>query len=160
MRVKEFIKEIEKYSGKELLFSYPSNKLVGANYHLTEVKNVQFNTTDCGGKSNFWKETHFQIWESPQEIGKTDYLKVDKILSILKKVDKIKPLMYNTELKIEYGNEDFPTSVMQIEKISINDKKVVVTLFAGTTKCKGNDVCGIQEKEEQSNCCATEVACC
>ncbi len=64
MKVKEFVKVLEQHKGKELLFSYDQDQFVGANYHLTEVKNVQFDTTDCGGKTNFWEETHFQLWES------------------------------------------------------------------------------------------------
>ena len=160
MKLQEFINILETNPDKELLFAYTANHLAGANYHLTEVKNVQFDTTDCGGKTNFWKETHFQIWESPKEIGKTDYMKTDKILSIIKRVGSIKPLMLETELKIEYGNQIFPTSVMPIDQIIINEQRVVVNLFTESTRCKANDVCGVSEENEEENSCCTTVDCC
>ncbi len=160
MKLKEFITILEKNYDKELKFEYANNKVAGANYHLTEVKNVQFDTTDCGGKTNFWKETHFQLWESPNEIGKTEFMRTDKILSIIKKVDTIKPLMPQTELKIEYGNDNFSTSVMQIEDIIINEKEVLVKLFAEATRCKANDICGILEEKTVVDSCCETVGCC
>lgn len=143
MKVNEFIKVLEENKNKELLFAYEQDQLVGANYHLTEVKNVQFDTTDCGGKTNFWEETHFQLWESPSELGKLDYMTTDKILSILMRVNGIKALKTNTEVKFEYGNERFSTSVMPVNNIEFNDSRLIVSLYAEKTRCKANDVCGI-----------------
>lgn len=160
MKLKEFITTLEQNSDKELKFEYAPKQIAGANYHLTEVKNVQFDTTDCGGKTNFWKETHFQLWESPNEIDKTEYMKTDKILSIIKRVNSIKPLMLQTELKIEYGNNNFSTSVMPIEDIIINDNEVLVKLFVEATKCKANDKCGISEEKRVEDACCETVGCC
>lgn len=150
MKVNEFIKVLEQHKNKELLFSYKQDKFVGANYHLTEVKNVQFDTTDCGGKTNFWEETHFQLWESPTELGKRDYMTTDKILAILKRVDKIKAIKMDTEVKFEYGNEDFATSVMPVSDIKIEQNRLIVSLFTEATRCKANDVCGISEVDSVS----------
>jgi hypothetical protein len=143
MKVSEFIEILEQQKNKELLFSYAKDKLVGANYHLTEVKNVQFDTTDCGGKTNFWEETHFQLWESPTELGKRDYMTTDKILAILNRVNSIKAIKKDTDLKMEYGNESFFTSVMPIEHMYFDEKRVYVNLFSEATRCKANDVCGL-----------------
>ena len=161
MKTKEFIRVLEKNLSKELLFEYENNKYVGTNYHLTEVKNVSFDTVDCGGKSNSWKETQLQLWESPKEIGKTTYMTVDKIHSIIKKVNEIKPLNVDTTIRIEYGNDNFHTSVMDIDKIESRSDKIIVKLFAEATLCKANDECGIPQKKEaiEEACCA-EVGCC
>jgi len=143
MKVSEFIEILEQQKNKELLFSYAKDQYVGANYHLTEVKNVQFDTTDCGGKTNFWEETHFQLWESPTELGKRTYMTTDKILAIVTKVNSIKALKTGTEVKMEYGNETFSTSVMPIEHIDFDKNRVYVNLFSEATRCKANDVCGL-----------------
>ena len=45
MKVNDFITILEEQKGKELIFAYAENKMVGANYHLTEVKNVQYDTS-------------------------------------------------------------------------------------------------------------------
>ncbi len=159
MKVKEFIKVLEQNTGKELLFAYTRDQFAGANYHLTEVKNVTFDTTDCGGKTNYWEETHFQLWESPKELGKRSYMTTDKILAILRRVDGIKPIRQETELKIEYGNVDFPTSVMPVDKIDKDERRVYVNLFSEATRCKANDVCEltaleVQGEKEAAACCS------
>ena len=151
MKVSEFIEILEQQDNKELLFSYSQDKLVGANYHLTEIKNVQFDTIDCGGKTNFWEETHFQLWESPTELGKRDYMTTDKILAILRKVNSIKALKTGTEVKMEYGNETFATSVMPIEHIDFDEKRVYVNLFSEATRCKATDVCGLSEVDADAD---------
>ncbi len=143
MKVKEFITVLTEHKGKELLFSYAQDQLIGSNYHLTEVKNVQFDTTDCGGKTNFWEETHFQLWESPSELGKSSYMTTDIIAAIIAKVDGIKPIKQGTELKFEYGNDIFATSVMPVKEIEFDEKRVYVKLFAEATRCKAEDVCGL-----------------
>ena len=160
MKVSEFIKVLEEQKNKELLFSYAKDKLVGANYHLTEVKNVQFDTTDCGGKTNFWEETHFQLWESPTELGKRDYMTTDKILAILNRVDSIKAIKKDTDLKMEYGNDTFATSVMPVKHIEFDAKRVYVNLFSESTRCKANDVCNIPLEQEEKEACCTTSNCC
>ena len=160
MKVKEFINMLDQHRGKELLFSYQQDKLVGANYHLTEVKNVQFDTTDCGGKTNFWEETHFQLWESPEEIDKRTYMTTDKILSILNRVDGIKPLKKETELKFEYGNEDFTTAVMPVRELEWDQNRLYVSLFSEETKCKAKDQCCIEEEEIEAEACCETSNCC
>ena len=148
------------HKGKELLFSYQKDKLVGANYHLTEVKNVQFDTTDCGGKTNFWEETHFQLWESPEELNKRTYMTTDKIRSILNRVDGIKPIKMDTELKLEYGNEDFTTAVMPVQDLQWDENRLYVTLFSEQTRCKAQDECSIAVEEKEEEACCTTSNCC
>ena len=161
MLTKEFISLLENNLEKELLFEYANDKFVGANYHLTEVKNVFFDTVDCGGRSDSWKETHLQLWESPEEIGKINFMTVDKILSILKKVNGIKALEVKAPIKIEYGNADFHTTVMDIDAVVTENEKLIVKLFSQKTLCKANDVCGItQEKNVKEESCCNEVSCC
>jgi hypothetical protein len=96
MTTGEFIQLLTSNPNKELLFEYQPNNFAGANYHLTEIKKVHFDTVDCGGNPNEWHETQMQIWESPNEIGKTNYMTTDKILAIFQKVDSIKLLDYDT----------------------------------------------------------------
>ena len=159
MKVNEFIELLEQQNGKELLFEYANDKMVGANYHLTEVKNVQYDTTDCGGKRNFWEETHFQLWENPKEANKKRYMSTDKILAILHRVDSINPMKKSTSVRIEYGNDGFNTAVMPVQGIEILEKAVVVRLFEEKARCKANDACGIPKdaavaQKEVTACCA------
>ena len=54
---------------------------------------------------------------------------VDKILSVLEKVNNINTLWQETTIKIEFGNEKFHTSIMNIAG------------FSEKTLCKATDVC-------------------
>ena len=160
MKTKEFLQILENNKEKELIFEYTSNQLVAANYHLTEVKNVFFDTVDCGGKPNEWRETHLQLWEDPEDKGKRNYLKTDKVLAILKRVNSIKTLLLETEIKLEYGNDSFSTSVMPIDTIEVSEKTLKVKLFVEATKCKAKDVCGVPEIIEEKDACCTTTGCC
>ena len=160
MKVKELIEVLEKNKGKALKFEYKKGQFVEANYHLTEVKNVLFNTTDCGGNTNNWQETHLQLWENPTEHGKTAYMTTDKIMSILKRVDSISPLLLETALKVEYGNLSFHTSVMPVQQVNVYHKSVELALYEERARCKANDVCGYDVHEVQEESCCQAVACC
>jgi len=160
MKVVKFIEVLNVNKGKALKFLYKQNAYVEPNYHLTEVKNVLFDTTDCGGKRNTWEETHFQLWENPEEAGKLDFMTTDKILSILDKVDGLNPIKGLTELKFEYGNAEFNTGVMPVEDIEVLQHEVIVKLFEEAARCKANDVCGIAQEEEKKEACCTTDACC
>lgn len=161
MKVTEFIEVLHVNKGKALKFLYKQGAFVAPNYHLTEVKNVLFDTTDCGGKRDTWEETHFQLWENPKEEGKLDFMTTDKILQILDKVNGLNPIKGSTELKIEYGNEDFNTGVMPVEGLELYENEIIVKLFEEAARCKANDVCGIVEEEAQAEaaCCTTDTCC-
>ena len=161
MKVVEFIEVLDVNKDKALKFLYEQNEFVAPSYHLTEVKNVLFETTDCGGKRNTWEETHFQLWENPKEANKLNFMTTDKILSILNKVDGINPLKKSTEVKIEYGNKGFNTGIMPVEDIEIYENELIVRLFEEEARCKANDVCGVVEavEEKKEECCATDTCC-
>ena len=163
MKTHEFLKVLKENDQKALLFEYQESKFAGTNYHLTEVKNVTFETVDCGGKVNDWKETHVQLWESPTEVGKEYYITTDKAVAILERVNGIRPLWLETEVKVEFGNAEFHTSVLSIDRIVSDNSKLIVKLFPNETQCKAQETCGVlveDSVEETSESCAPESGCC
>jgi len=162
MKVNKFIGLLEANRGKQLRFQYLENEYVQPNYHLTEVKNVAYDTTDCGGKTNFWKETHMQLWENPAEEGKSDFMTTDKILAILERVDGIKPLWKETELKFEYGNSNFNTGVMPVQASKSSEIYLELLLFEEKARCKANDLCltGKETEPLEEPCCSPSSSSC
>ncbi len=160
MKTFELLEILKNHQNKALLFEYAPNKIAPANYHLTEVKNTTFESVDCGGNSNTWQETILQLWESPKEIGKTDFITTQKALAILDKVNRIKPLVLNAEAKIEYGNDTFHTSVMKITDIQISEEALTLKLHSEATKCKAPDICGVPEEETEKESCCGPTGCC
>jgi len=74
MKTNEFLSLLKEHADKSLLFEYKSGHFVGANYHITEVKNISIESVDCGAGTDFWKETIIQLWESPKENDTLEYM--------------------------------------------------------------------------------------
>ncbi|TAI47236.1 DUF6428 family protein [Flagellimonas allohymeniacidonis] len=165
MNTQEFLQLLKSNQGKELMFEYQTDKYVGANYHITEVKNISVDSVDCGARTDHWKETVVQLWESPKEIGKTEYMTGYKALGILNKVDRMRPMVQDAEIKFEYSNNDFNTAQLFVQGYGITEKALVLNLSIEKTDCKAKDTCGVPVKtqenpKEMANCCTPESGCC
>jgi len=163
MKTQEFLEILENHKNKSLLFEYSPGKLVGANYHITEVKNLTIESVDCGAGTDAWKETIIQLWESPKEKDKTEFMGTFKALGILKKVDGMRPMVRDAEVKFEYSNETFHTAQLFVNDYSYNDQKLIINLGVEKTDCKAKEVCGVPEPaivEATQNSCAPGGGCC
>ncbi len=163
MKTKLFLELLKQHQDKSLLFEYAPNMLIGANYHITEVKNVTVDAVDCGAGVDCWKETIIQLWESPSEIGKTTYMSTYKALAVLNKVGKIKPMEMDAEVKFEYGNAHFHKAHLNVKDVLIQEKQLLVKLLVSPTDCKAKEACGISVPSDQAlplNSCSPESGCC
>jgi hypothetical protein len=164
MKTHEFISLLKAHQGKSLLFEYVPGQLVGANYHITEVKHLQIDSVDCGARTDSWNETIIQLWESPSEIGKTEYMSAYKATGILNKVGGIKPYDPDSEVKIEYGNPLFHTAHLFINDFEIHGSNLLIKLAVTKTDCKAKETCGIPEtttvQADTADCCTPGNGCC
>ena len=172
MKTHEFFNLMEAHKEKSLLFEYATNQLVGANYHITEVKHITVNSVDCGSQTDSWKETIIQLWESPTELGKAEYMTVYKGLAILKKVGGIKPYVLDAEVKFEYGNALFHRAQLFVKDFEIRHNNLIIKLAIEKTDCKAKDICGAPNSMSNQNsdiletvtsnnpCCSPDGNCC
>ncbi len=165
MKTSELLSLLKQHQEKSLLFEYTDGTFVGANYHITEVKNIIVDAVDCGARTDFWKETIVQLWESPKEKDKREYMTAYKALSILNKVDRMKPMVRDAEIKFEYSNADFHTAQLFVNDFSLNQKELVIHLAVQKTDCKAKEACGVPEttvasEKETAACCSPESGCC
>ena len=166
MKTQDFFNLLDQHKDKSLLFEYAPNVLVGANYHITEVKHITVDSVDCGAQTDAWKETIIQLWESPSEIGKTEHMTVFKAISILKKVGTMKPYIANSEVKFEYSNSNFHTAQLFVNDFEIKNNNIIIKLAIEKTDCKAKELCGVPETVLESNsnndqpCCSPEGNCC
>ena len=161
MKTSEFFDLLETHKDKALLFSYTPGKWIGANYHITEVKHLKIDSVDCGSSTDAWNETIIQVWESPSEVDKKEFMSVYKALGILKKVGKMKAYDLKAEVKIEYGNDHFHTAQLFISDYSIAQAQLQIHLAVEKTDCKAKDACGIPEiAMEESTSCTPGGGCC
>ena len=155
MKTNEFLSLLKAHPNKELLFEYKKGQFVGANYHITEIKNITVDSVDCGAGVDFWKETVIQLWESPDEHEKEEYLSAYKALGILNKVDGIKPMERDVEVKFEYSNANFHTAQLFVDDFTIDQNKLIMKLAIEKTDCKARETCGVPiavEASEESSC--------
>ena len=161
MNTQELLNLLNAHQDKSLLFEYSKNAFVGANYHITEVKNITIDSVDCGSGTDYWKETIIQLWESPGETDKTEYMTVDKALAILSKVHRIKPMELSAEVKFEYSNSSFHTAQMFVSDFTLDNKQLILKLSINKTDCKAKEACATPAEEvKASSCCEPESGCC
>jgi len=165
MKTKEVFQLFKDHQGKSLLFEYKPNQFVKANYHITEVKHLKIDSVDCGAQTDAWNETIIQLWESPKELDKTEFMSVYKALSILNKVGKMKPYDMESEAKFEYSNDVFHTAQLFVNDFEIRDNNLIVKLAIEKTDCKAKETCGVPEEEvvlssTEEPCCSPTGNCC
>ena len=155
MKTAEFTKTLQENSNKTLLFEYQSGQFVRADYHITEIKNVNFDTVDCGGIRNNWSEVHVQLWENeiPEPNHSVDSVKAMKIFDVVNEVRETYP---HAEIKFEYGNATFPTAVLPVHHIKDSGNALIVQLVPDQTTCKAKDRATTPE-EKASACCVTST---
>ncbi len=160
MKTQELFDVLTHNQGKSLLFEYAPNLLVGANYHITEVKHVTIDAIDCGSNADAWKETIVQLWESPSELGKTEYMSAYKALGILKKVGQMKAYNFDSEVKFEYSNATFHTAQLFVNDFEIKGQHLIIKLAVEKTDCKAKEMCGVSASESTETVAAGEEPCC
>ena len=160
MVLRDFIDTLSAHTDKELLFEYAPGVLVGTNYHITEVKSTHVDSVDCGGQADSWDETVIQLWESPDEIGKKDYMAVPKALQILQTVSKVKAFKLDSLVKLEYSNANFHTASLDVKNIVVNGSQLVFKLHVISTDCKAKELCGVPEPTIDGGSCAPGSGCC
>ncbi|EMS34446.1 hypothetical protein C943_03665 [Mariniradius saccharolyticus AK6] len=152
MKTSEFTQILEKSPGKALFFEYQAGQYVRPDFHITEIKNVNFDTVDCGGIRNQWSEVHVQLWENeiPEPNHAVDTAKALKIFEVVNRVRETYPA---SEIKFEYGNSKFPTAILPIHQIKDTGNALIVQLVPDQTTCKAKDRATTPE-EKAAACCA------
>jgi hypothetical protein len=146
MNTQEFLSRLESLPDQALIFDYGDNQ-VKPGYHVTEVMNVTYESMDCGGQANFWRETIIQLM-GPSIKDKAEYMTTQKFLSIYKKVAASVPVRGEAELRFEYGDSSHAALHYHIGNVQQNGDAVVVYLRQPGVTCKASD-----RKLDGVSCC-------
>ncbi len=149
MKTREFIDLLRAAPERELQFENEEGDRVPGGYHLTEIKAVAYETVDCGGQGNRWKETILQLWV-PEDAG-TDCMKAGKFVRIFDSVRSAVALDEEGQVRIEYGDAKFFPSVYHVSSVSQDGDALRVVLQPPGTTCKARDR---RADKAESNCCA------
>jgi hypothetical protein len=163
MQTAEFFKLIDQHPGKLLRFRDHHGALVHPSYHVSEVKTASFETVDCGNMAHQWEETILQLWLSADPDAERA-METGKVVGILAKVSQKIAVNPDTELRIEYGNENFPPIVFHVDQVETDDKTVTVSLRSPVLQCKleerGGSCARPEEPEAKEGSCCSGTGCC
>ncbi len=151
MTIKSFLALLEKHPQKELVFEYEANQFIPV-YHITEIKNVHFESIDCGGNAHETFQTITQLWISPKDFLKQKCMTAEKALKIYNIVDGVKPMKRDTEIFFEYGYKELRTSVYSVEAIEETADQLIIKMFVPKTACKPAQKV-IEKGKEILSCC-------
>ncbi|RZK72570.1 MAG: hypothetical protein EOO85_19020 [Pedobacter sp.] len=130
-----FKSELLQHNEQILQFAYSSDKMVDSSYHITEVKQAEITSVDCGGVMNVWTEVILQLWEP--EYKETDRaMQVKKALSIIELVESKLSLNPDGIVKIEFGNSEYDTRQMYPSSFDVNHDELTIKLTPDFTQCK------------------------
>ena len=100
MLTKEFLELLNSNPGKELIFEYEKEHFVPSSYHITEVKNMHYESVDCGGFAHEEFQTIVQLWVNENEKNGR-HMETQKAHKIMKLVDGVRPLRLDTKIFFE-----------------------------------------------------------
>jgi hypothetical protein len=154
MKTKEFIAALRAAPQNRLLFVDEDGNTIRAGYHLTELKVASFQTVDCGGQLNNWTETILQLWVPPH--ARDRHMTAAKFLQIFDKVRGMIPLDLASEIRFEYGDENFFPSTYHAHSIWRDCQTTRVLLEPPEATCKARDrrACGAGDQGAQACCTA------
>jgi hypothetical protein len=148
MKTREFIEELRGARGKQVLFVDEEGTAIHGGYHLTELKAASFDTVDCGGQKNRWNETLVQLWV-PEEEESDEFMTADKFLSIYDRVSGMIALDPESEIRFEYGDENFSPSNYHVAKVTEIAETIRVELRPPQATCKARD----RREAGAASCC-------
>ena len=158
MKTNEFIARLRTAPNNQLIFVDLDDRTVHSGYHLTELKAASFDTVDCGGQTNRWQETIVQLWVPSHAAN--EYMTVAKFLKIFEKVRGMIPLNLDTEVRIEYGDENFFPSTYHVRSVTHDQTTTRVLLEPPQTTCKARDRRHAALPTTGSCCAPATEACC
>ncbi|KVV13323.1 DUF6428 family protein [Flavobacterium sp. TAB 87] len=167
MKWSEFKSQLSQFPSHHLQFEITKDTFVHPSFHITEIKQANITSVDCGGKKNEWTEIIVQLWE-PEVLENNRSMQVTKALSIIELVEKSVALDYNAAVKIEFGNAVFETKQMLPQEFEIKNDELILKLQTDATQCKAIDrgeACGTPKPKlkitnASENVCTPDSGCC
>ncbi|PZA05936.1 hypothetical protein EWH23_09585 [Meiothermus sp. PNK-Is4] len=165
MNTQEFLQKLAQHPDKVLVFEYDTGQRVAPGYHVTEIMNVTYESMDCGGQANAWRETVVQLMD-PSPKDKPEFMPVKKFLSIYNRVAASVAVEGEAEVRFEYGNPARPAMRYHVGRLEVEGEKLVVRLTPPGVTCKAADwaraagCCGPAVETSQELPVAARDCCC
>jgi hypothetical protein len=127
----------------KMRFVLPDDRVIQADFHVTEVGHVVKRFIDCGGTTHSTQACVLQVWLAAND--KEHRLKAGKLASIL---ELAKPLIPADDLEVEVEYEDATVSQYPISSFTAEPGELTFRLEHKHTDCLAREACGLE-----SGCC-------
>lgn len=139
MQVKQFLSAIGQ-NKKPLLFEYAPGKRVQGGYHVTEIKNAQYDTIDCGNSVHRWQEVIVQVWVPEEAQESEPHMPTAKFRKIWDVVDSRLSLFQDAEIRIEFGDGSNLTAIYHVDGVVDTEDGLIVQMAPPRTMCKPREI--------------------
>lgn len=158
MQVQEFLQQIKAQNDQPLLFEFEAGQVVQGGYHVTEIKNTNHETIDCGNSLHSWKEVVIQIWVPEEAQASDPWMPASKFLKIWEIVDGRLNLYQDAEIRIEYGDATHLTANYHVDGLVTTEDGLVIQMAPPRTMCKPREILiapnEMSEAAVAESCCA------
>ncbi|MGE0751426.1 MAG: DUF6428 family protein [Variibacter sp.] len=143
----ELLEKLAAHGDKHLIFTYEGRDVLPG-YHVTEVKNGQFQALDCGANPEAWRETFIQLWDVPENARV--HMRAAKFSAIMRKVAEAVSFDAKAKLTFEVSDGSGAISLYRAERIDIGGDEIRVSLSRRPASCKPRDR---WLEQTRSKCC-------
>ncbi|MGB0346160.1 MAG: DUF6428 family protein [Balneolaceae bacterium] len=133
MKTSELLNTINE-NNRLLNFQLPDGEMIVGDLHITEVKNIHVDSTDCGGFKHSFEETVIQLWLN-EESNEVEHWSTSKARNIFDIVGEQRDYLYDSDVFIEFGDSKHLTSKYAIE-FSGNEDSLTIHLKNLYPQCK------------------------
>jgi hypothetical protein len=169
MKTAEFFQRMDGRSDRPVRFRDHLGELVHPSYHVSEVKSASWQTVDCGGMVHTWNETVLQLWISGDPDSERA-MTAGTLTGIAVKVSQLIDLDPEAEVRVEYGNSQFPPVLFHVENLEEEGEALVVGLKPPALECKLESRGGSCARPDTAGaadvgaspdtCCSGKTGCC
>lgn len=138
-------------------------QIIGAGYHVTELRHSVSTGIDCGGNVETWREARLQLLDGAGET----HMRLGKFRAIVEKsLDRL-PELADAPLLVEFSPDNLGLKLMAPDAPVMKDGRVCVSLRNARAQCKPaqknrsldvstNACCGVPSTA--SACCGSDTS--
>lgn len=130
-----------------LVFATPEGP-IGDGFHVTEFKQAQVRSIDCGGVEDAWSETRMQLMAGPGAP-----LSVDQFRRIAHRSSGAVDGLSGSPLLIEYAPSNAGLRQYAIRDVQQTDNALRVEIIEDQVACKAMGRIAQTRKAETATCC-------
>lgn len=155
----DLLEQLSSAQNTPLRFAYGGH-VIGAGYHITEVKSARIAAIDCGSNPEEWTELFIQLLDIE---GDGPAMQATKFAAILSAVTE--RLQFDMMARLTFEVSD-GLGAMQLYGAAtpvLRDGVITVPLIDRPASCKPMDLERVRAASESSSCCSrpsTTAACC